>query len=84
MSAFTQMENMTGSNRDPSPLMDGSLIGVKNAMASVAVAITSEGIQLSFNTFFLVASCLGVSQVGRTCRSLPATHRTTDLERACW
>lgn len=37
------MENMTGSNSNPSPIMDGSLIGVKNAMTSLALDITREG-----------------------------------------
>ncbi|KAI0085924.1 hypothetical protein BDY19DRAFT_963725 [Irpex rosettiformis] len=43
LSAFTQAENMTGAHVNPSPMMDGSWYGVKNAMTSIALDITQEG-----------------------------------------
>ena len=46
------MENMTGAHVNPSPMMDGSLYGVKNAMTSLALDITQQGMwNLPSHTF---------------------------------
>ncbi|EJD48437.1 hypothetical protein AURDEDRAFT_85720 [Auricularia subglabra TFB-10046 SS5] len=69
-SAFTQMENMKGLHHNPQPDMTGAWYGVKNAMSSLAVEITSQGgDNVPFLVFYnrngnmLVIEVLDVKQV---------------------
>lgn len=71
MSAFNQQENLQGPHINPPPTILGAWYGVKNAMTSLAMDITEQGMSVAV----IIRPCSRRAQAATTSRSRSSTSR---------